>query len=86
MLCASDDAHGSVEPVLIPEGTPLGERVMVEGFDGAPLAEVNPKKKVLERLFPEMKTDGAGVAVFRGARFTTSKGPVTSTLTNAWVK
>ena len=33
-------------PVAIPEGVKLGERIMVAGFDQAPLEEVNPKKKV----------------------------------------
>ncbi len=31
VLCASDEAHAVVEPVRVPEGVPLGERVMVEG-------------------------------------------------------
>jgi aminoacyl tRNA synthase complex-interacting multifunctional protein 1 len=31
VLCASDDAHGAVDPVTIPEGVPLGERITFEG-------------------------------------------------------
>ncbi|KAG2454786.1 hypothetical protein HYH02_000621 [Chlamydomonas schloesseri] len=86
VLCASDDAHGTVEPVAVPEGVPLGERLTVEGFTNAPLEEVNPKKKILERLFPDMKTDGAGVPTFKGKPFLTSKGPLSSTVPNGWVK
>jgi hypothetical protein len=59
VLCASNDAHDQVDPVIVPEGAALGERVKVEGFDGEPLAEVNPKKKILEKLFPDMKTDAS---------------------------
>jgi hypothetical protein len=57
VLCASNDAHDQVDPVIVPEGAAIGERIKVEGFDSEPLAEVNPKKKILERLFPDMKTD-----------------------------
>eukprot|EP00198_Chlamydomonas_reinhardtii_P006269 XP_001695605.1 predicted protein [Chlamydomonas reinhardtii] len=31
VLCASDDAHGTVDPVNVPEGVPVGERLTVEG-------------------------------------------------------
>lgn len=60
VLCASNDAHDKVVPVAPPEGAQVGERVSVAGYDQAPLEEVNPKKKVLERLFPDMRTN-AGV-------------------------
>ena len=36
VLCASDDAHGSVEPVNVPDGVPLGERIQFEGYTGMP--------------------------------------------------
>ncbi|KAG2440027.1 hypothetical protein HXX76_004144 [Chlamydomonas incerta] len=86
VLCASDDAHGTVDPVGVPQGVPLGERLTVEGFSAAPLEEVNPKKKILERLFPDMKTDAAGVPTYKGKPFLTSKGPLASTVPNGWVK
>lgn len=31
VLCASDDAHGKVEPVLVPDEVLIGERLFVEG-------------------------------------------------------
>ncbi len=34
VLCASDDAHGSVEPVAVPADVPLGERIEFEGYTG----------------------------------------------------
>ncbi|GIL77124.1 hypothetical protein Vretimale_3202 [Volvox reticuliferus] len=86
VLCASDDAHGKVEPVLVPDGVPIGERLTVEGFTGTPVEEINPKKKILERLFPDMKTNEAGTPVYKGKPFVTSKGPLSSSVLNGWVK
>ncbi|KAF8056858.1 Aimp1 [Scenedesmus sp. PABB004] len=57
VLCASNDAHDAVDPITPPEGVPNGERVTFEGFGGAPLEEVNPKRKILERLFPDLTTN-----------------------------
>ncbi|GBF95548.1 hypothetical protein Rsub_08529 [Raphidocelis subcapitata] len=42
VLCASNDAHDAVDPVVPPEGVPLGERISVEGYGGEPLAEGVP--------------------------------------------
>lgn len=86
VLCASNDTHDAVDPVNPPEGVPVGERVMVAGFEQPPLAEVNPKKKILEKLFPDLKTDAQGVATYKSVAFATSRGPVTSSIPNAWVK
>ncbi|KAG1659459.1 hypothetical protein FOA52_007929 [Chlamydomonas sp. UWO 241] len=85
VLCASNNTHDLVDPVLIPEGVPNGEAVTFEGFPGPPEEQVNPKKKLLEKLFPDMVTDAAGVPNFKGAVFMTSKGPITSTIPNAHV-
>lgn len=42
VLCASNDAHDQVDPIIPPEGVPNGERITVEGFAAPPLAEVGP--------------------------------------------
>ena len=34
VLCASDATHENVEPVKVPEGVPLGEKITFEGFTG----------------------------------------------------
>lgn len=31
VLCASNDAHDQVDPILPPEGVPLGEKITFEG-------------------------------------------------------
>lgn len=85
VLCCSNADHSQVDPIDPPEGVANGERVTFEGFPGPPLEEVNPKKKILERLFPEMKTDEMGFPVFKGAKFMTTKGPITATISNASV-
>lgn len=97
VLCASNDTHDAVDPVIAPEGVPNGEKITFEGFTGEAMAEVgltayscdllhtvcntryrqdqphalthdyarvmcpqvNPKKKILERLLPDMKTDAS---------------------------
>lgn len=31
VLCASNDAHDNVDPIIVPEGVPVGERITFEG-------------------------------------------------------
>ncbi|CAL5218911.1 g657 [Coccomyxa viridis] len=85
VLCASNEAHDKVEPVLVPEGVPVGERVSFEGFEGAPEAVLNPKKKLWEKIAVDLKTNAEGVAVYKDIPFMTSSGPVTSSLQNGKV-
>jgi len=40
VLCASNDTHDSVDPIIPPEGVPVGERVAFEGYSNDPLPEV----------------------------------------------
>ncbi|DBA68259.1 TPA: hypothetical protein ACH3X2_013874 [Trebouxia sp. C0005] len=86
VLCASNDAHDQVEPILPPEGVPLGEKVSFEGYEAEPEAQLNPKKKIFEKISPDLKTGADGTAQYKSAPFMTSKGPVISTLSNASVK
>lgn len=86
VLCASNDDHTEVEPLCPPAGVPYGEKLSFEGFTGEPLEVINPKKKMLEKLFPDLKTNADGVAKYKDAVFTTTKGVCKSRLTNAWVK
>lgn len=57
VLCASNEAHDKVEPVLVPEGVAVGERVSFEGFEGAPEPVLNPKKKLWEKIAPDLATN-----------------------------
>lgn len=57
VLCAS--TAEAVEPLAVPEGVPNGEPISVEGYPGEPEPQLNPKKKVLESLLPDMATDAS---------------------------
>lgn len=60
----------------------------MEGFPGEPDAQLNPKKKVWEEVAPDLKTDGAGIACYKGAPIVIpGKGPFKSeSLKNVQVK
>jgi methionine--tRNA ligase beta chain len=75
VMCASNADHTSVEFAVPPEGAKIGERVVFEGFEGEPEAENKvAKKKIFEKLAPDLKTDGDGVVVWMGAKGGTSAG------------
>eukprot|EP01097_Dermamoeba_algensis_P006345 TRINITY_DN3979_c0_g2_i1.p1 TRINITY_DN3979_c0_g2~~TRINITY_DN3979_c0_g2_i1.p1 ORF type:complete len:370 (+),score=101.59 TRINITY_DN3979_c0_g2_i1:61-1170(+) len=78
VLCASTDDKGVVELLVPPAGVKPGERITVEGEDGEPEAELNPKKKQLEKVLPELKTDDEKRACYKGKPFKTSQGFVFS--------
>jgi phenylalanyl-tRNA synthetase alpha chain len=74
VLCAS--VNGKVEFVEPPVGAVIGERVMVEGYDGEPATENQViKKKMLDVIFPNLKTNQQGIATYNGVPFMTSAGP-----------
>ncbi|XP_050211098.1 uncharacterized protein LOC126661320 isoform X2 [Mercurialis annua] len=86
VLCASNEDHTVVEPLLPPAGAKIGERVSFLGFDGKPEDVLNPKKKQLEKITPNLFTDDKGVATFKGVPFMTSGGPCTSSIPKASIK
>ena len=73
VLCASSgDKTEFVEP---PADAAIGERVFVEGFEGDPATENQiGKKKMLDIVFPDLKTNGDGIAAFKGVPLMTSAG------------
>lgn len=82
LLCASNEEHTEVEPLMPPEGAAIGERVYF-GEDGADQPEAAlpnqlQKKKFWEACQPLLKTDGEGVAGFEGKTMMTSAGAVKS--------
>ncbi|KAK9831945.1 hypothetical protein WJX81_001829 [Elliptochloris bilobata] len=87
LLCASDAAHENVEPLVPPEGAPVGERVH---FGEAGVSQPEPatpnqvqKKKIWEAVQTDLKTGTDRVAAWQGAPMLTSAGPVTAaTLAN----
>ena len=75
VLCASNADHTGVEFAVPPEGAKVGERVMFEGYDGEPEPENKvAKKKMFDKLAPDLKTDGNGEVVWKGVKGMTSMG------------
>ena len=82
VLCSAQG--GKVQFVEPPEGAAIGERITVEGFDGEPATENQIiKKKMMEAIFPDLKTDENGVATYQGVPLSTSAGPCKPTFPNA---
>ena len=79
VLCASAPGKTSVEFVIPPEGVPNGEVVTFEGHTlEAGSTNFMAKKKVPEKVLPDLKLSPEGVAMWRDIPFMTSKGAVTA--------
>ena len=86
VLCAS--VEGQVEPLIPPEGSDAGDKVKVDGYeDRAPDEQLNPKKKVWEKLAVDLKTSNECLAQWQGNLLQTPKGTIRSkTLKDAPIK
>ena len=70
VMCASTgDAIDTTEFIDPPPGCIAGERVTFDGYPYKPEKQLNPKKKILEKVLAELRTDGEGVANYKGAPF-----------------
>lgn len=77
----------AVEPLNIPAGSKPGDRIYVDGYQGAPDAQLNPKKKVWEKLQADLKTNDAGEATWQGNfLLTPAEQKIISKLTNCSIK
>jgi aminoacyl tRNA synthase complex-interacting multifunctional protein 1 len=71
VLCASNADHTAVECMEPPEDAPIGTRIMFAGYEGEPEPENKiAKKKVFEKVAPDLKTDASGNCVWKGAAST----------------
>ncbi|XP_042014537.1 aminoacyl tRNA synthase complex-interacting multifunctional protein 1-like [Salvia splendens] len=86
VLCASNKDHTVVEPLIAPDGAKVGECVTFSGLDGKPEEVLNPKKKQLDKITPNLFTDEKGVATFKGIPFMTSSGPCSSSIPSGSIK
>jgi len=86
VLCASDSGEGEHRKTVlldIPEGTPVGERVVFEGHDMPHLPVL--KKKLAEKfeeVMKEVKSNAEGVVCWNGLPFTTSAGTIKASISN----
>mgnify|MGYP001371515655 CR=1 FL=1 len=62
-----------VEP---PEGSKVGERVVIDGLEGEPFSSSQVKKrKIWTKVSNDLKTGEGGVATWQGKTIQTSAGP-----------
>ena len=79
VLCATSEKDGTkqVEIIQPPEGTALGERLVFGNLQGEAQPENKvAKKKMFEKLAPDLQTNGEGAVVWKDAVATTSAGMV----------
>merc|ERR1739848_352096 len=50
VLCASREDPKEVEPLSVPEGCQAGDKCFIEGFEGEPDEQLNPKKESLGEI------------------------------------
>lgn len=75
---AEDGSEDTVEFVCPPEDAAIGDRVVCEGFEGEPATENQVvKKKILNAVFPDLKVNADGVAVYKDVPLTTTTGGLT---------
>eukprot|EP00741_Cyanophora_paradoxa_P002146 tig00000553_g2081.t1 len=90
VLAASNAEHTEVQLVEVPEGTKVGERVFFEGPEAQPWADpeevLNPKKKVFDKVAPDLRTDAAGVAMYKSMPMRTSAGICKAPIPNGNVR
>lgn len=85
VLCASN-SEGAVQFIEPPDDARIGERISVDGFDGEPATENQVmKKKMLDAIFPDLKTDENGVPCYKGIPLSTSVGSCKPSLANATI-
>ncbi|KAH8277903.1 hypothetical protein KR018_009891 [Drosophila ironensis] len=86
VMCAS--SPDKVEVLSPPAGSVPGDLVHCEGYNRQPDAQLNPKKKIFETCAPDLKTNDALVACYKGAPlYVPGKGNVISqSLKNVNVK
>jgi len=66
-----------VELVEPPQGCVPGDRITAAGFDGPPDEQLAPKKKVFETVQPDLATDAALVACYKGLPLACPQGACT---------
>ncbi|KAM9819943.1 aminoacyl tRNA synthase complex-interacting multifunctional protein 1-like isoform X1 [Syngnathus typhle] len=86
VMCAS--SPDKVEILDPPSGAVPGERITFQNFSGEPDKELNPKKKVWEQIQPDLRTDDACVATYKGAPFEVAGKGVcrAQTMSNSGIK
>ncbi|XP_046845075.1 aminoacyl tRNA synthase complex-interacting multifunctional protein 1-like [Xenia sp. Carnegie-2017] len=67
VMCASSP---ELCELLDPPSTSVpGDKVICEGYLGTPDEQLNPKKKIFEKIQPDLHTDEEGIAKYKGSPF-----------------
>jgi methionine--tRNA ligase beta chain len=87
VLCAQSADKSTVELLEPPADAVVGERITFEGVSGCPAtANQMNKKKLLQKVLPDLALGEAMVGQWQGKAFMTSKGPCTaSTITTGTI-
>jgi len=91
MVLAAKGGEGKIELVKAPSGTPVGARVYLQGEDevewptAASEVDARNKKSAWAVVAPELKTNGEGIATFKGQHLVVKSGPLKSSIVNATV-
>jgi len=86
VLCAFNEAK--YDPLKVPADSKTGDKITVEGFqENGEIPQLNPKKKVWDKIQAELKTNDAGEAFWKEFSLLTISGAkITSSLTNCNIK
>lgn len=86
VMCASTPEK--VEILVPPPGSVPGDRVTCDGYSGEPDKELNPKKKIFEKVAPDLRTDANCNATYKSVPLKVEgKGVVVApTLANVQIK
>jgi aminoacyl tRNA synthase complex-interacting multifunctional protein 1 len=86
VLCSSSADGTSVKFVEPPSNAIIGERITVDGYSGEPATENQIlKKKILDKVFPDLQTNSNGIACYKGIPLSTSAGPCNPSIPNSKV-
>lgn len=78
LLCASNEDHSQVDPLLPHQDASVGELVTFDGHMPTPIEPGNRASKAFDRVAEHLRTDQEGVALYRDIPFRTSTGPCIS--------
>jgi aminoacyl tRNA synthase complex-interacting multifunctional protein 1 len=86
VLCSSSSDGSTVQFVEPPSDAVIGERISVDGYYGEPATENQIlKKKILDKIFPDLQTNSNGIACYKGVPLSTSAGPCKPSIPNSQV-
>mmetsp|Transcript_43885 Transcript_43885/g.106409 ORF Transcript_43885/g.106409 Transcript_43885/m.106409 type:complete len:452 (-) Transcript_43885:345-1700(-) len=76
VLCASNSDHTQVQCMEPPSTAKIGDRVIFEGYESGEPEPENKigKKKIFEAVAPDLKTNGDGLCIWKGAMSKAGEG------------